>query len=107
MSALAALVKHTHCFIGTSELHLQKVRLLMATLGTDSHGSIDIFPSRSSTKNIIHLFALRTMSLSCHTLGNVARVGTRGAVKLGRRSTASGKTNLKECAVQWTEPHGV
>jgi hypothetical protein len=58
VAALGALVKDAHGFVGTANLHLQKVGLVVIAGGTDRCGPIDIGPRRGSAQNVIHLFAL-------------------------------------------------
>ena len=77
----------------------------MTAMRTHCHGAIHIFPCRSATKDVVDLFSL-WMRLFRDALGNATRVRTCGAVKLCCGSSARGKSNLKECSVQWTEPHG-
>lgn len=57
MTTLTTLVKDTHGFIGTPKLHLQKVRLSVAALGTHSHGAIHIFPGSGTAQNVIDLLS--------------------------------------------------
>lgn len=44
VAAFGALVKDAHWFIGTANLHLQKVGFVVIAGGTDGRGAIDIGP---------------------------------------------------------------
>ena len=61
MTALAALVKDTHGFIGAANLHLHKVGLIVIALTANGHGPIDIFPSGRPTQNVVDLFATQVL----------------------------------------------
>jgi hypothetical protein len=56
MAALGAFVKNAHGFIGTANLHLQKVSLVVVAGWTDGHGPIDIGPGGGTAQNVVHLF---------------------------------------------------
>jgi hypothetical protein len=84
MTAFAALVKNTHGFIGRSNLHLQKICLLVIAVGTCCHGSIDMFPGRGTAQYIIDLFAFRRC-LNAAWARNWTRIRTRAANKHGTR----------------------
>jgi hypothetical protein len=80
--AFCTFVKDTHGFIGTADLHLQKVRLVVVARRTYRHGAIHVGPGGGASQNIIHLLALRYgfhRALASH--GNRARVWASGAVE--------------------------
>jgi hypothetical protein len=80
MTTLDTFVKHTHGFIGTSNLHLHKVCIIMIARGTYGPRSIDVFPRSGSAQDIIHLFLGRPRCMRQGAL-NGARVRTCGADK--------------------------
>jgi hypothetical protein len=119
MTAGCALVKDTHGLICRSNLHLQKVSLVMIALWADCLGPVDIFPRCRSSQDIVHLLALLVIGnrLDCDTLiahfGNGTGIGTGGAIKRVAKSSSIGIAsvewskarlsilfNLKETTVQ-------
>jgi hypothetical protein len=107
LTALDAFIKDRHWFIRTADLDLHKVGLVVIASRTDGHGSIDIFPRSSSSKNIIHHFSWRKGLFGNHGRDH-ARVGTGGTkeVATGRRCFRLFRvSNLQECSIQRTEPH--
>jgi hypothetical protein len=103
MTALDALVKDTHGFIGRPNLHLHKVRLAVIASRTNCHRPIHILPGSSSSENVVHHFAFR-IGLDCSRLGDIARVRTSQAEKLIDWVRFS-ITDLQKRSIQGTEPH--
>lgn len=60
---IATFVESGHRFISWSRLNLHEIRPQMATLGTGFRSRVNVFPSCSSTENIVHLFHLGKLSV--------------------------------------------
>jgi hypothetical protein len=103
MTALDALVKDTHGFIGRPNLHLHKVRLTVIASRTNSHRPIHVLPGSSSSEDVVHHFTFR-IGLDGSRLGNIARVRTSQAEKL-IDWVCFPITDLQQRSIQGTEPH--
>ena len=81
MVALDTTIKDTHGLIGTANLDLQKVGLLVVAGGTDGHGPIHILPGSGSSQDIVDHFSF---GKGLHRLwgGDGTRVGTSRTVKV-------------------------
>jgi hypothetical protein len=84
MCTLDAFVKDTHGFIGTPDLHLHKIGLVVMAGRTCRCGSIDIVPGGSSSQYIIDTFQVDAGShVARATVGNGTRIWAAGAIKDG------------------------
>lgn len=83
--ALGAFVKDAHGFVGTADLHLQKVGLVVIARGTDRHGPIDIGPRRGAAQYVVDLLAVLDKTRANHHGGGCSGRGRRSV----RRTAAS------------------
>jgi hypothetical protein len=103
MTALNTLVKDGHGFVGTPNLYLHKVSLLVIALWTLCLCPINIFPCLAATQNIIDSLGFHVSRFGNTLDGNFATVGTSGTVKVAAMELLP---NLQQCAIKGTEPHG-
>jgi hypothetical protein len=78
VTALDALVKDGHGFVGRPDLHLHKVRLLVIASRTGRLGPIHVLPRRRAAQYVVDLFAYPGL-FDRPRRGDLVHVVARGA----------------------------